>query len=167
MQSLLFQNRIPPEVYQDYNIKQKTPPAKTKFLEVQQTPDASTILKQKAVKVASASMLTAKGRLFTAPADNEPQPSEKVTDWLTKQGVVRYPEQPESTCTDSSMPKEEKYGFKLTPCTDSAPKLIRQHHHLSGCPLVEEEKMAVAHDNHEIVCRWLKKCSMEKKLGEV
>ena len=95
---------------------------------------------------------------YSAPADNEPQPSEKVTDWLTKQGVVHYPEQPESTCTDSSMPKEEKYGFKLPPCTDSAPKLIRQHCHLSGCPLVEEEKMAVAHDNHEIVRR---------KLGEV
>ena len=163
-----FQNRIPPEVYQDFKIKRKTP-AKTNILEVQQTPDASTILQQtpdaSTIKVTSAS--TAKRRLFNDPADSEPQPSAKVTEWLSKQGAVHYPEQPESTCTDSSMPEEEKYGFKLPSwlCTDSAPKLIRQHRHLSGCPLVEEEKMAVARDNHEIVRRWLKDCSIEKKVG--
>ena len=52
---------------------------------LQQPPDAS------AIKVASTSMLTAKRHLFTAPADNKPQPSEKVTEWLSKQDVVHYP----------------------------------------------------------------------------
>ena len=90
-----------------------------------------------------------------------------MIEWLLNHNKAQCWDKESTSCSSTTLSDEEKYGFCLPPLlqSDDAPKLVTEKRPTTGIPVIEEKRMAVAHDNHEIVRQWLIDCRIREHVG--
>jgi hypothetical protein len=170
---LSFLNKVPSQAYENFTIRNESSIEKqqSRLMYVNRTP-------QNFTTAYPSCLPSAKRRLFCSESEEVPQVDlqmsnsienqpavEKVSTWLSDKQLLH--DQDDDQSTVSSMPEEEKCGFKLPQwlTTESAPRLVRAQRNFFGCKLTEEERMAVARDNHRIVQQWLHDGEVKRMVG--